>query len=173
MTFTAHLDRPLPRCFCRPQSVVNRQGTLFRSRFVDVLVEMQISMDEIARWHGEGWLSFDGANITEVADLDDPRVWELIVIRDIVRSGLGDAHVRRLIAQLPKPAAIDPGRLAYSYRFGWVEGVFPAEPDQDEFITEHLDSWLETCDEDRLRELQSRIAGLLDDADATGNQQAV
>lgn len=152
---------PLPACFGIPQAARYRQQSLFKRRFVDVLAELEVSMDDLVRWHGEGWLSTNGRSTTEVDDFDDPLVWEITVIRDVVRAGLGDAHVRHLIARLPKPAAIDPSRLAYSFRHGWVAGLLPVVPDPDEVVEEHLDAWLDDQGLDRLLALQARIAELV------------
>lgn len=152
----------LPPWFASPQPTTRwRQLTLFRSPFADALVRLRISADECARWHANRWLSFDGSRITEVDDFDDPRVWELIVVRDVVRSGLSDAQIVSLLSQLPKPFAVDPDRVAYSFRHGWVEATIPAEPDPDTIIEEHLDSWLETCDQERLQQFYQKIGELL------------
>lgn len=156
-----HRGDVIPPCFCRPQPSSHNQESLFKRRFVDVLAELEVSPDDLARWHSYDWLSFDGQSIVEVDDVGDPRVWELTVIRDIVRSGLSDAHVRHLIGRLPKPAAIDPCRFAYSFRFGWIEGVLPVDPDPDELVEAHIDGWLENQDLDRLRALQASIAELV------------
>lgn len=158
---SADQSSALPSWFCHPLSVTTWQRCLFTSRFEDVLVRLQISADDVVRWHAKGWLSFDGQNITEVDDFNDPREWELIVVRDIVRSGLSDAQIESVFSRLPKPYALDPSRLVFSFRHGWVAAVPPQEPDPDEIIAENLDSWLEDCDEDRLRQLQIRIDGLL------------
>ena len=44
------------------------------------------------------------------------------------------------------------------------------EPDSDAIIEEHLDDWLESCDEERLRELQEKIGELLADSEEITNQ---
>jgi hypothetical protein len=151
----------LPQWFIRPRPVTRWQRCLFTTSFQRVLVEMRISPDEVAAWHDRGWLSFDGADNPELDDLDDPRIWQLTVVRDITRSGLSDAHVEYLLQQLPKPCAVNPDRLAFSFRYGWVEAAEPEEPDSAAIVEEHLDTWLGDRDQEQLRELRDRITELL------------
>lgn len=154
-------NHALPPWFTRPLPVSDWQRNLFQTDLRTVLVRLQVSVDEIARWHAKEWLSFDGADNLVIDEFRDPRIWELTIVRDIVRSGLSDAQVEYLLDQLPKPLAFDPDSLAFSFRHGWVEVSLPADPDPEEVIEEHLDSWLDDLDEDRLRELHARIGELL------------
>jgi hypothetical protein len=158
----------LPKWFVRPEPMARHHDCLFRSPLQKVLAEMRISADEVLRWRAGGWLSFDGVDSPELGDFDDPRVWELTVVRDIVRSGLPDAQVECLLSQLPRPFSLNPDRLAFSFRHGWVEAVPPEEPDPEEpdpdaIIEVHLDSWLEGCDEEQLLELRDRIGQVIED----------
>lgn len=150
-------NAPLPEWFRRPDPVSRREGCLFHSRLEEAIARLRISRDEVARWRAKGWLSFDDASTETLDDFGDPRVWELIIIRDLVRSGFADAQVANLLSQLPRPCSIDPDRLAFSFRHGWVEVVPPEKPDYHEIIESHLDSWIEECDEDRLREVRDHI----------------
>ena len=158
-----HSPLSLPPWYSRPRAVTAWQPSLFQRELRSVIVGMRVSLDEIARWHARGWLSFDGSDNPEVDEWYDPRVWELTVVRDIVRSGLGDAQIDYLLSQLPRPYAIDPDRLAFSFRHGWVQVNWHRDPDPDEVIEEHVDSWLEGCDADRLWELRERIDELLEE----------
>lgn len=155
-----------------PVPVTDCQGCLFHSDFSNVLAELCVSMDELARWHAKGWISFDGNRITEVATFDDPRVCELTVVRDVVRSGLNDAQIDHLLAQLPRPCVLNPSRLVFSFQYGWVEVEPSPKVDRNEIIENHLDDWLETCGEDWLRELQKRIEELLELAAAEAEKNA-
>lgn len=165
-----HKQSDLPRWFIRPSPTTCQQRSLFRYPLNVVLARLRISTDDLARWHSNGWLSFDGSDTMEVDDFEDPRVWELDIVREIVRSGLGDAQIELLMNQLPKPCAVDPERLAFSFRHGWVEAVLSDEPDPGEIIDDHLDSWLEDCGRERLEELQARLGELLDDFDNASSE---
>ena len=158
-------DRRLPPWFSRPHPVCDRQSYLFGVDLRTVLVHLQISTDEVARWYAKGWLSFSDPEDSPIDEFRDPRVWELTIIRDIVRSGLADAQIECLLRKLPKPFAFDPESLAFSFRHGWVEVVLRRFRDPDDVVEEHLDSWLDDCDEDRLRELKERIEGLLEQSE--------
>jgi len=122
---------------------------------------MGIRPEEADAWHAKGWLSFGLSESPSLDEVDDPRMRELAVVRDVVRSGLCDAQVERLLGKLPRPCAVDPSRLAFSFRHGWVEAVVGEDPDPDAILDEHLDEWLESCNEERLRALQHRIGVLL------------
>jgi len=155
----------LPAWFYRPKSEAGWQRCLFTSRPDDVLVKLKISRDEVRRWLDKGWLSFDLQPVTEFDEFGDPRVSELTMVRDVVRSGLNDAQIDHLLGLLPKPCVVDPERIAFSFRYGWVVAIPPCEPDPDEIVGEHIDSWLTACGKERLLELRSRIGELLSKPD--------
>jgi hypothetical protein len=159
-------ERRLPPWFDRPRpGGQDGQLSLFRTDLRTTLARLQISPDETARWYANAWLSFDASDNAEIDEFRDPRVWELTIVRDIVRSGLADAQIERLLDKLPKPFAFDPDSLAFSFRHGWVEVVLRRFRDPDDVVEEHLDSWLDDCDEERLRELKERIEGLLEQSE--------
>jgi hypothetical protein len=158
-------DPDLPLWFRRPEPVTDRQPCLFKQGSEDIPPRAQVSADELRRWHSNGWLSFDFSATTKFDAFGDPRIWEVLVVRDIVRSGLSDAQVEYLLQLLPKPYTFNPDRLAFSFCHGWVEAVPPEAPDIDAMIDDHLDSWLEGCDNERLSELQSKISALLTNPD--------
>lgn len=151
----------LPVGVRRPEPVTAWQPSLFKRPFRSALADLHVSLDDVARWHAHGWLSFDETEIAEVDEFDDPRIWELTVVRDIARSGLNDAQVDHLLGQLARPCAVDPDRLAYSFRHGWIEICQPREPDVDAIVEENLNEWLDSCDEERLRKLKEDIDSLL------------
>ena len=152
----------LPLGMERPQPITSHQGCLFRISLADALVRLCVSPDDLRRWHERGWLSFDGSMNEELDEFDDPRVFEIQVVRDIVRSGLTDAQIESLLSQLPKPFAFNPDRLAFSFRHGWVHVAPPLEiPEPSEVIEEHLDEWMAQCDEETLENLRERVTDAL------------
>ena len=152
----------LPPWFCRPEPERGAQHSLFTDNLAEVLANFQVSVDELNRWHENGWISF-GSEFHE--GLESWHVNEIRFVRDVVRSGLSDAYVRFLFDQLPRPMDFDPASIAYSFSLGWVEADSPSEPDPDEIISEHVEEWLgnlaEEGDVERLIELKEYIEGLL------------
>lgn len=69
-----------------------------------------------------------------------------------------------LIKQIPKPLGVDPDKVSYSFRHGWV---ITDPPGPFEQIEEHLDEWLEHLVEageaEKLIELRDKIADALKD----------
>jgi len=138
------------------------QQSLFPITLKDALVRLGISEDDLSRWNSKGWVSFDGSVDFKLNEYDDPLIFKLTFVRDIVRSGLSNSQIEYLLDQLPKPFAFNPDRIAYSFKYGWVE-TMPEESPED-IIEEYIDSWLEEIDTERLQELQNRIFELLDPA---------
>jgi len=155
----------LPSWFMMPIAYATwHQQSLFRVPFDAVLPDLRVSADELVRWRRNGWISFELAGVSEVNDCDDPHVWEIIFIRDIVRSGLSDGQIVWLLSRCPRPFTFDPDRIVFSFRYGWVmpAEVEPSEPESpDDIIEENLDAWLEERDAERLAELRMKIDDLL------------
>jgi hypothetical protein len=166
-------ERPLPSWFRAPEPQQRSQRSLFTRQTSEVLFELQVSADECARWHSKGWLSWELNKHKEVDLYDDPRIWEVIVVRDVVRSGLSDVQIDALLELLPRPYWLHPDRLAFSFRHGWVEPRHLAECDPDEVIDEHLGTWLDALDEDELRVLRDQINDRLGEScdPSEGNDQ--
>lgn len=157
-------NSPLPTWFVVPvpRDALQQQPGLFDVPIETLLPRLCVSPDELARWHQKGWISSAPSFSQLVDEFSDPRVWEIVFVRDIVRCGLSDAQIEWLFAQCPKPFAFDPDRIAYSFIHGWVEGSPPSDPDSpDQIIEEHLDSWLEECDDERLEILRDQIDAIL------------
>lgn len=152
----------LPPGLMRPQFTINHQPCLFRVTLAEVLARLSVSADDLRRWHDRGWLSFD-VNMDEALDeFDDPKSFEIQVVRDVVRSGLSDVQIESLLAKLPKPFAFNPERLAFSFRHGWVYVEPPVEiPEPSEVIEEHLDEWMAQCDEETLEDLREKVTNVL------------
>jgi len=122
------------------------------------LARIGVSVDDVRRWHAKGWLSFDENLADELDEFDDPRIWEMQIVRDIVRSGLTDAQIEVLFSKLPRPFAFYPDSLTYSFRHGWVCVIPPVEiPEPSEVIEGHIDGWIEDCDEETLERLRDQI----------------
>jgi|GEM_PF-1304953 len=157
----------LPSGLVRPQPTTNHQGCLFRISLADALFRLRVSPDDLRRWYERGWLSFGEGLTEEFDEFDDPRVFEIQVVRDIVRSGLTDVQIENLLAELPKPFAFDPTRLAFSFRYGWVCVEPPVEipepSDVSDVIEQNIDDWIAECDEETLEGLQARVADALRD----------
>lgn len=152
----------LPSWFDRPTSRDTTQPTLFPEDLHDALARLQISTDELDRWHQDGWLSFDSRFDQK---LEPHHINELVIVRDAVRSGLPAAYQRKLLMMLPKPLNVDPNKLAFSFAHGWVVPAFTDEPQLEEYMEENLDRWLSGLVEDestdRLVQIKEQIEALL------------
>jgi hypothetical protein len=155
----------LPPWFTRPEPIRSWQVSLFTDRLDDVMAALKVNTDELARWRERRWISVS----PEPAErLEQPQVNEIRFVRDVARSGLNDAIVDALFADLPRPMNFDPGSVAYNFGFGWVAVATREEPDTQTFIEEHLDEWLELVAQDdveRLRALRERLDSLIGAAD--------
>jgi hypothetical protein len=162
MTFPSQ-RQGLPPWFNRPSPAAgSNQRGLFESPLGSVLPRLQVSLDELLRWRLNGWISFAPCATLVVDEMGDPIIWEIVFVRDIVRSGLSDSQVLWLLSQCPKPYSYDPNLIVFSFAHGWVEAIPPVFPDPPEQVIEdNLDSWLETRDTDRLADLRDQISELL------------
>jgi hypothetical protein len=148
----------LPPGLTRPCPLTGFEVGLFRVTLPETLAKQGVSLDELRRWHDNGWLSFNDKLTGELDEFGDPRIFEIQIVRDIVRSGLSDAQVEVLLSKLPKPFAFNPDALAFSFRHGWVQVAPPIEiPDPDEVIEEHIDDWIVSCCESTLEDLRDKI----------------
>ena len=142
----------------RPYPKTRRQRSLFEVSLATAIARFGVSSDDLRRWHGRGWLSFDEMMNEGLNEYDDPKIFEIQFVRDLVRSGLTDAQIEILFDKLPKPFAFDPDAIAYSFRHGWVSVVPPVIPEPFEVIEEHIDGWIEECDQEALERLRDQIA---------------
>lgn len=130
----------LPSWFKKPDPEKHYQLSLFATKLNEISIEYKVSIDEMKRWHDKGWLSFSP---DEKEELNDPDLFEIRFVRDLVRSGLSDACVEKLLSQLSKPYRYNPDRIAYSFSLGWVEYTESYEAtDYAEVIEDHLEEWL-------------------------------
>lgn len=163
----------LPHWFTKPGPASDEQRTLFPEEPSVVLATLDVSEDELARWHARHWVSF-GPERTERLEPWD--VHEIQFVRDVVRSGLSDADIARLFGELPRPMNFDPTAVAYSFTLGWVAAKTERTPEPSEVVDEHLDAWLEELaeagDKARLLELRDRIGELLETVPTQGGEQS-
>lgn len=137
----------LPPWFAPAQPASIQQDSLFKVSIESVLARIRVSPDELNRWHARGWISFAFVPM-ELSDHDDPKIWELQFVRDVVRSGMTDAQITQLFDRCPKPHSFDPDRTAFSFRYGLVQAIPPVEPDEpDGVIENHLEEWIAKCDD--------------------------
>ncbi len=153
----------LPSGLTRPAPITDFQPGLFRVSLPDALARLGVNPDDLRRWRDSGWLSFNENLTEEMDEFGDPRIFEIQIVRDIVRSGLTDAQIEALLSNLTKPFAFDPDRLSFSFRHGWVQVALPVEtPEPSEVIEEHIDEWIANCDQATLEELRDKIAEALE-----------
>jgi hypothetical protein len=152
----------LPKWFERPKSRRLVQASLFAEDIHDVLAQLKVSPDELTRWQGNGWISFDSQTSYR---LEPDEIGTLVFVRDMVRSGLPDALLRALFDQLSAPVNVDPDLIAFSFTHGWVVPTYTRVPTVEQCIRENVDDWLENLAEtrqtDRLLELKDSIDYLL------------
>jgi hypothetical protein len=151
-------SRDMPPGLTRPSPITDHQTGLFRITLADVIARLGVSHDDLRRWHDSGWLSFNENLNEELDEFGDPRILEIQIVRDIVRSGLSDAQIEVLLLNLPKPFAFNPDRIAYSFRHGWIQVEPPVEiPEPSEVIEEHIDDWIVNCGAATLEDLRDKI----------------
>lgn len=152
----------LPPWFREVQSAQVAQPSLFTDDVPSVLAELRVSVDALERWHRQGWLSFGPARRDPLEPQD---VNEVRFVRDVVQSGLSEAHIAYLLDQLPRPLNFNPEEVAYSFSLGWVAAAHEPECDTDEIVDVRVQEWLDQLADNgdlaRLTELRDRIDGLL------------
>ena len=116
----------------------NLQLSLFGDECDAVLSSAHVSLDDMARWYHQGWISYDAASVDE---LDEAQRAEMLFVRDIACSGLPDVVVSRILSELPRPYAYSLERVAYSFHFGWVQLPYPLS--MDKMMATHLREWLD------------------------------
>lgn len=152
-------DHALPAWFERPTSAGSIQRSFFPENIHDVLARLKVSPDELARWRQHGWISFD---VQTAYQLESAQVGELTFVRDVARSGLPDAVLRMLFAQLPAPMTVDPNLIAFSFTHGWVLPAFTSEADLADYIEQNVDTWLEGLAEEGHSEQLARLKDLIE-----------
>jgi len=143
----------------------------------------EVSRDEMGRWHKRGMLSFDP---WEVRAFEERHRIEVEFVAGLVRYGLPDAWLDRLLAGLPRPYCYDPDRTFFSFRFRqWVTVPPALDPEEvveqhletclAEVMEQHLESYLlEVADAEewgRLETLRAHVDWLLSEGRGNGNGQ--
>jgi hypothetical protein len=155
-------NKTLPSWFKKPDPDILRQICIFNfnPKLNEISIEYQVSIDEMKRWHDKGWLSFSP---DEKEEINDPDLFEIRFVRDVVRSGLSDACVEKLFSQLSKPYSYNPDRIAYSFSLGWVEYTESYEEiDYAEVIEDHLEEWLDEISEEEDQGKLNNLIALID-----------
>ena len=151
----------LPPWFKRPRSREVNQRSLFPACLTEILVDMDVSSDDLRRWHEKKWISFDPELMVK---LETEQEREIRFVRNVVRSGLTDVQIEQLLERLPAPFAFDPSTIAYSFSFGWVTAVWK---DPASVVEEHLDDWLDGLvsdgNLDKLKEVRAWITSLIEE----------
>ena len=135
------------------------QLDLFTRSRDELLAKAKVSLDELARWRTKGWLSFDAAELGELAE---PLCSEVVFIRNLARSGLSDEQIGQLLSELEPPYSYQPTRTAYSFAFGWVQPPPVLDyREVDEFVQLHLQKWIDdkvlSGDVEMLKQLLSKL----------------
>lgn len=166
----------LPTWFVRPWSKATIQGTLFALKsdeVKNVLVALSISADDLERWFERSWVSFE---LKVIDPIEEWHVNELRFVRDVVRSGLSDAQIEAMLADLPRPMNFDPAQVAYCFSLGWVQAIPASEPCVSEFMPEHFEEWLQELAEDdpaRLVELRLQLDRVIASIEPNGSADGV
>jgi len=107
----------------RPTPVI--QHSLFPERTEQSLAAARIDANEANDWFASGWLSSMPAFMDGV---DEPAWVELLFVRDLAGSGIPPQVISELLRTLPRPLVYDADRVAYSFRYGWVQ--LPSRPER-------------------------------------------
>lgn len=156
----------LPHGWVRPtQSRHGGQLSLFQSAAED----FGVAKDELWQWHERGWISFnpDAADYLTPDETD-----EIIFVRDLRSSGIGDASIELLLRDLPKPYQYNPTLTAYNFELGWVQlPPIPSVDDIDELIDSEMDGYLARRAQDADIGRLSDLAAAIRSAVALANKQ--
>ncbi|GAI21726.1 unnamed protein product [marine sediment metagenome] len=139
------------------------QKTLFPIEDIAAFeTETAVSADEMKRWHDKEWLSFNPSALDE---FDEQQRIEVEFVKGLVRSGLSDEWIGKLLSKLEKPYCYDPKDTFYSFADqSWK--TMPRIPEPEEVVEESLDSYLEGLadaeERERLLEIRETIDDLLE-----------
>ena len=134
-----HMDRYEPPAPWR-RPVQDVQLSLFPYPLDKWLAMLGVSRDDVRRWKGLGWISFD---VDALSEFHDPNANELIFVRNLARSGLSDEQIDQLLSELPSPYSYNPLTTAYHFAHGWVQSPEPLEEaDVLKVVEENMDAWI-------------------------------
>ena len=118
------------------------------------------------RWYLDRWISYQ---LKDIDHISEPHEKELRFISMIARSGLSDSQITQLLKQLERPYSYSDD-VAYHFKYGWVTPS-PAS----EFISSHLDDWLEQLAEEgdinRLSAIANKVDSLLNTTEEGENSK--
>ena len=148
-------------CLLPIHSEALHQLTFFKQSPDEFLVERGVSIDEMNRWHENGWLSFDPATIQEY---DEKESIEVLFIKAVVRFGISDAMVNRLFSRLDKPYCYDPKITFFSFeQDSWI--TLPPKSDPKDTVSEGIEALIENEEWEELRSLMDRISEVIEEKD--------
>lgn len=141
------------------------QPSLFKQSSDDFVTDMRVSIDEMKRWQENEWLSFDPVMLRE---FDEKERIEVLFIKSVVRFGLSDSMVNRILSGLDKPYCYDPKETFFSFeREMWI--TLPPEPDPIDTVSEGVESLIESEEWEELTSLKDRISECLENNDHAAN----
>ena len=88
------------------------QSTFFKQTPDVFAAETSVSLDEMKRWYEAGWLSFDPAVVNEY---DERESVEVQFVKAVVRFGLSDAMIHKILSTLNKPYCYNTNETFYSF----------------------------------------------------------
>lgn len=134
-----------------PKPIDRSQLFLFHAPTDEVLAELRVSVNEGHRWFENGWLTFDVQTQGSLSFVDER---EIQFICSIVRSGISEALIDRLLRELRRPYCYDCDKVAYSFTHGWV--ALPQRENPFDVVERHLPEWLNSLvDRDELDKLEA------------------
>ena len=138
------------------------QKTLFPTSIEAFETETIVSADEMKRWHDKQWLSFDPSVL---AEFDEAQWIEVEFLKGLLRSGLSDEWIAKLLSKLERPYCYDPKNTFYSFADqSWkTMPEMPEIPEPEEIIEESLESYLQGLADADERERLLEIRGTIDD----------
>ncbi len=138
--------------------------TMFPTGLDQFESHMQVSLNEMRRWHARGWLSFDADTIGR---FDEEHACEVRFVKALAHFGWQDAWVEVLLQGLPKPYCYDTASTFYSFaRRSWITLPEPKEELRDEELVDaYLAALAEEKDTRSLQAIRNQIDRLLEEAD--------
>jgi hypothetical protein len=136
------------------------QSTFFKQTPDVFAAETSVSLDEMKRWYEAGWLSFDPAVVNEY---DERESVEVQFVKAVVRFGLSDAMIHKILSTLNKPYCYNTNETFYSFeRDSWI--TLPPAPDPMETIEENIESLIENENLEVLELIKERIDAALENS---------
>ena len=137
------------------------QPSLFRATREEIAARTSICIDEMETWHRKGWLSFDPVEVSGCDQKEETEVW---FIKGLAPSGLSDAMISRILADLEEPYFYEPLQTFYSFCEGKWIGL-PPQSAPENMAEEAIEELIADENWSRLRRLSARISEALESID--------